>query len=114
MDDIEAIDHGATWLYQGEPYTGEAVETTMDGTVIGLSNFVDGRKEGVQREWFYKGRLSDEYEVYRGFPVGISQTWHENGQLAKRVEYEAYGRVLKQEVWDENGVPVPGETVDHT
>lgn len=42
-------------FYRGEPYTGEAVERYLDGTVIGLRTFVDGFEEGPSKSWYADG-----------------------------------------------------------
>lgn len=42
-------------LYEGEPFTGEGVETDVDGNVLTLSTYVNGREHGPQYEWYSDG-----------------------------------------------------------
>ncbi|HJP76361.1 MAG TPA: hypothetical protein VJ914_18985 [Pseudonocardiaceae bacterium] len=98
MDESERV------LYQGEPFTGEVVETDEDGVVIRLNNYLDGKEEGAQREWFNDGMLRSEYHATGGLPTGESREWHENGRLARRQEFDQYGHLRVREDWDEHGV----------
>ncbi|WP_344880540.1 hypothetical protein [Allokutzneria multivorans] len=92
-------------LYQDEPFTGEVVETAEDGFVLSLNNYRDGWEEGVQREWYYEGRLRSEYWIVGGKLFGESKEWHENGQLAVLQVWNEHGALASYQQWDEHGRP---------
>lgn len=95
------------FVYNGEPFTGEAVETIDDGQVIGLTTYVRGTEEGPQREWWPNGRLKSEYFVTGGRITGESREWHENGQLASLRRWNEFGELRGHEEWDDQGRPDP-------
>lgn len=106
MDDITR-DQAEYVLYNGERFTGEVVETTDDGTVIGVNTYLDGSEDGPQREFYYDGAPRAEYWMVNGKVSGEARVWHENGQLARLQHWNEYGEMTKHEEWDENGRPDP-------
>jgi antitoxin component YwqK of YwqJK toxin-antitoxin module len=111
-DDTMIDDDGVTMLHHGTPFTGEVVETSMDGTVIRMNTYRDGLEHGPQREWYYEDGLREEYHAVAGQITGVAQEWHENGRPAMRRQYDERGVLRKQETWDENGTPQPAETFE--
>jgi antitoxin component YwqK of YwqJK toxin-antitoxin module len=106
------VDEGETVLYQGEPLTGEVVDTAPDGTVITLRSYRDGREEGPQREWYDDGTPESEYRVTDSKLTGETLDWHPNGRLARRQEFDEFGQLRMREVWDEDGQSVPNQSFD--
>ena len=92
-------------VYDGQRFTGEAVETGYDGTVIGMNTYADGVENGPQREWWADGSLRSEYSMVKGQVIGEAREWHENGRLAKLQVWGNHGELVSQEQWDENGEP---------
>ncbi|HVV22634.1 MAG TPA: hypothetical protein VHF06_24575 [Pseudonocardiaceae bacterium] len=114
LDDTTTDETGTYRMYDGAPFTGEVVETAMDGTVVGLVTYQDGLERGPQREWYYDGQLRSEYVDLDGDrPAAVYQEWHENGRLAARKEFDRHGTLRKQEVWTEDGTPIPEQAVDN-
>lgn len=100
-------DEPERFLYNGERFTGEAVETNEDGTIIGLNTYRNGYEEGPQREWYPDGSLRSEYWVINGRITGEAREWHDNGRLAKLQHWNEFGEMTAHEEWNENGEPDP-------
>ena len=92
--------------YNGEPFTGEAVETA-GGMVIAQAFYVDGIRHGTIKQWWANGNLRSDGEVFHGTPKGVHKKWHFNGQLAQETEFSEEGEILSRRSWDELGNPVP-------
>jgi hypothetical protein len=92
--------------YQGEPFTGEVVETIGGVTVLSQDFYVDGIPDGPSREWYVDGTLEAEGRMSHGRPTGLFRRWHPNGQLAKEKEFNVRGELVATREWDENGQPI--------
>jgi antitoxin component YwqK of YwqJK toxin-antitoxin module len=108
IDDVD-FDDGVHYVYDGQLFNGEVVETDHDGNVIELVPVVDGRANGVERSWYADGTLSGEITVVNGNATGTSRRWHPNGQLAEERDFDARGSLVEIRRWDEDGTPVPRE-----
>lgn len=98
LDDVE-WDDSMVLLHNGEPVTGEVVETTVDGVVLSSDQYVDGVPDGATREWWADGRLKAEGTVRRGRLVGTYREWHEDGELAVQKEFDANGLLVAEQRW---------------
>ncbi|KZM75406.1 toxin-antitoxin system YwqK family antitoxin [Nocardia terpenica] len=94
--------------YQGEPFTGEVVETLGD-QLLSQEFYVNGIPHGPDREWWENGALKSEGQVRHGRAYGVFRTWHENGQLASEKHFSDNGRLHTVLEWDENGNPITDE-----
>ncbi|HWR49191.1 MAG TPA: hypothetical protein VN327_16520, partial [Pseudonocardiaceae bacterium] len=101
------FDDDLRYFYQGEPFTGEAVETDPAGRVIGLITFRNGIAHGPDLEWYPDGTRRFEANVVNGNAVGISRQWHHNGQLAEETEFDERGEMVRFQHWNEDGSPAP-------
>jgi antitoxin component YwqK of YwqJK toxin-antitoxin module len=101
-DDLEWDDNNLP-SYQGEPFTGESVETMPDGRLLSLTTYVDGLDEGPFRVWSGDGVLVVEGTSRRGRPVGVSREWYPNGAPKIEREYSEQGELLRYRSWDEDG-----------
>ncbi|MFE3192747.1 toxin-antitoxin system YwqK family antitoxin [Nocardia sp. NPDC059240] len=89
--------------YGGESFTGEMVETTASGEVLGVTGYRDGLQDGEQREWYPGGTLRLEGRCRVGLAVGRWREWHPNGQLAKEQTFDNQGNYVAVKTWDEDG-----------
>ncbi|BDT85158.1 hypothetical protein FMUAM8_09220 [Nocardia cyriacigeorgica] len=92
-------------MYNGEPFTGEAVEAVGD-QLLSQEFYVDGIAHGTTREWWPNGQLKMEGQVRHGLEYGVFRRWHENGQLAAENRFDDYGKLHTVHRWDENGAQI--------
>ncbi|ATL66223.1 toxin-antitoxin system YwqK family antitoxin [Nocardia terpenica] len=92
-------------VYQGEPFTGEVVETLGD-QLLSQEFYVNGISHGPDREWWPDGTLESEGQMRNGRPYGIYRRWHENGRLASEKHFSDDGRLHTVLEWDEAGNPI--------
>ncbi|WP_075926938.1 toxin-antitoxin system YwqK family antitoxin [Nocardiopsis sp. CNR-923] len=102
-DDLDYDPDNYITLLNGEPFTGEGVETDADGNILTLSNYVDGHEDGAQREWYSDGTRRSEGIVENGHPVGEWKQWHTNGQLAQIKTFGDHGKLLSHQRWTRTG-----------
>lgn len=105
LEDTE-IDDSLAYLVDGHLFTGEVVETALNGQIIELITVVNGEIDGPARAWYTDGSLKLEYTVVHGRPVGVSRRWHPNGRLAEEREFDEKGRFAGQRSWTEDGEEV--------
>ncbi|MFR9752849.1 toxin-antitoxin system YwqK family antitoxin [Nocardia sp. 004] len=67
------------YYYEGKPFTGELIETTPTGEVIGREMYKDGVPDGPLREGYPNGDVREEGRSINGHPVGEWREWHANG-----------------------------------
>ncbi|MBF6289201.1 hypothetical protein IU457_23840 [Nocardia cyriacigeorgica] len=77
-------------MYNGEPFTGEAVESVGD-QLLSQEFYVDGIAHGTTREWWPNGQLKMEGQLRHGLECGVFRRWHENGQLAAEKQFDDFG-----------------------
>ncbi len=106
IDDTE-FGSDLRYLYEGEPFTGEAVETISEGQVVALSTYRNGLAHGPMFEWYPDGQRKFEGEARDGRAVGVSREWHRNGQLAEERIFDEEGDLVSVRRWDEQGAPQP-------
>ncbi len=70
--------------------------------IIKEENYKEGKKDGIQREWYYTGKLYCEYNYKKGEKNGIQQCWYENGQLWYKYNYKNGKLDGIQKEWNEN------------
>lgn len=99
-------DDSARLIFRGAPFTGEAVVYGWLDEMTSLVTYVDGVREGVQREWYEGGDLKSELTVHKGRVIGQARQWHENGQLAREQRFDERGLLVSESTWDEDGRPV--------
>ncbi|HEX7657936.1 MAG TPA: hypothetical protein VF444_00545 [Pseudonocardiaceae bacterium] len=89
--------------YRGQLYTGEAIEYGPDGHRIALTNFTDGVKDGIEKEWYPDGSPLMEGMSKHGSAVGEWRQWFPDGRLKQLNVFDDKGRHLSRKIWDENG-----------
>ena len=105
VEDVE-WDDAMTLLHNGEPVTGDIVETTVDGFLLSSDHYVDGVLDGPTREWWAGGPLKAEGTASGGRLVGTYREWHDNGSLALEKQFDQHGTVVSERRFDEQGRPV--------
>jgi antitoxin component YwqK of YwqJK toxin-antitoxin module len=100
-------DDPSRYLHEGEPFTGEIVETTPAGVVVTEFSVVAGLQHGSSRTWYGDGTLKTESTVERGVAVGTARLWHPNGQLAEERDFDERGHNVARRRWTADGTPVP-------
>lgn len=102
IDDTD-FDDSLRYFYQGEPLTGEAVETDLDGNVIELTTFRNGVEEGPQLAWYSDGSPKYESRLSNGNPVGVVRKWYRSGQLQEEREFDQHSKMLGVRQWNDDG-----------
>ena len=115
------------WYYKSEPFSGYAVTYYQNDTLAEKLGFVDGKREGVARQWsesgalriesyytqnrldmVYKswwenGVLSAQSNYVDGTKQGIEKEWYATGQLAKLKQLADGQETGIQQAWLQNG-----------
>ena len=52
-----------------------------------MGNIVDGKRDGLYKEWYWMGNLRIEAHYNKGQLEGYFKCWHENGQLSSEGNY---------------------------
>lgn len=102
------MDDRMVTTFQGEPFTGEVVGFTSDGTMVELTNYENGIEHGPQAEWFPDGSKQLEGQCDQGKAVGVWREWFPSGQLARYEEFDSLGGLLKRQRWNEAGEMTEG------
>ncbi|MFD3685006.1 hypothetical protein ACFWTE_09350 [Nocardiopsis sp. NPDC058631] len=92
IDCLEGL--GEKALYEGEPFTGEAI-ICENGISVGLRTFIEGRGGGPRLRWSPSGKLvaQGNYQFSVG-PVGSWHEWDEEGSLLSEAIYDALGNLI--------------------
>ena len=127
---------GFIYTYTGGPadldlipkdYTGIVFSCT-DDKVRSLTNYKDGKLDGLARMWYENGQLWSKQNFKGGGNVGLARSWHwggqlcyewnykdgkldglwrrwyENGQLFEEYNYKD-GLIISEKCWYEDGTP---------
>ncbi|GAA3434361.1 toxin-antitoxin system YwqK family antitoxin [Kutzneria kofuensis] len=100
--DVDWDDSGRL-VFEGVPFTGEAVTYNWLDEVRSLVTYVDGIREGAQREWYDGEELRSELTVHNGRVVGPAREWHPNGRPAREQWFDERGLPAAESRWDEDG-----------
>ena len=79
--------------FSSETVNGERVET----------NYVDGKRHGLQTRWSYDGKKVGEVNFIEDVPDGIQTDWHSNGQMKSQVTWSNGLPAGDSIHWHENG-----------
>ncbi|WP_280426212.1 toxin-antitoxin system YwqK family antitoxin [Nocardia carnea] len=88
--------------YDGEPFTGEVVETAA-GLLLAQDFYVNGVRHGPSKQWWGHGSLRSEGVMHNGRVRGTFKRWHPNGQLSEKSEFSDSGRLISREKWMKKG-----------
>jgi antitoxin component YwqK of YwqJK toxin-antitoxin module len=108
-DDIEF--DGDMLRYQGQPFTGTMQAHHINHVLAGEWEYLNGFTEGLCREWYDNGQLSEECHSVRGLMEGKGCEWHKNGVL-KSVSHALHGVRLEVDEWDDAGLLIKHWVID--
>lgn len=91
-----------TWMMHGEKYSGYIVEKDS-GIKTGELPVVDGRENGIAREWYKSGAQKQELCFVNGNREGSSQGWYENGTQSFKYFFHDDKYEGEQDTWFESG-----------
>ena len=75
-------------VFQGEPFTGEAIKRDAAGAISSTEQFKDGKRDGVTRKYFPNGQLNYEAYFADGKREGLSRSWWSNGNLRSETLFQ--------------------------
>ncbi|GAB3442562.1 hypothetical protein GCM10027570_09670 [Streptomonospora sediminis] len=101
-DDTESDEDGFV-LYNGEPFTGEVIETNKEGDVVSLVTYKMGIEHGPWVEWYSNGQKMVEGHNHQGSAVGTWKKWHKNGVISEERIHNDNHRAATYRSWDKNG-----------
>ena len=88
---------------QKTPYTGWAKWMYRNGRIGGLSQYKDGRLDGLSTDWHENGQKWKEGTNKNGKKSGLWTTWYENGQKRGEGNYKDNEKDGLSTTWYENG-----------
>lgn len=101
VEDVEGL--GRRVLYDGAPFTGEAVTRDRHGRTE-MHTFVEGVEDGPTLTWAPSGKLVIQGITQRPHgPVGPWHQWDEQGRLLREVVHDALGNRIIVRQLDEAG-----------
>ncbi|MEK6703699.1 MAG: hypothetical protein AABZ53_15670 [Planctomycetota bacterium] len=98
-DDLEYLPNG-TFLLDGKPFTGAAIDFDEIGQREAESHFERGRQTGIALTWYANGQLASEAVFVDSAKHGTERTWFENGALKSTTVFE-FGFDMKHDEWNE-------------
>lgn len=113
---IEDSDPNWDWdedllVFQGVPFSGVTFRNYPNGSCEFEFTYLDGFRDGPQREFFENEEVKEEWIAQRGAAIGEVRKWHENGQLKSLGNYE-FGVELSYDEWDATGKLVESRRID--
>ena len=85
------------------PYTGWVKAMHGNGQVKYLSEYKDGKKDGLGIAWNENGQKAVESYFKDGQRDGTTTFWHENGQKGAETDFKDGQRDGTSTLWHENG-----------
>lgn len=101
-DELEPSDDFLIMEYDGQPFSGVAFESDVNGSLVSETSFIEGQKYGLSREWSSSGTLIREQWFALNSLHGSSLEWYDNGAPKSNGVYELGICVIEQE-WEANG-----------
>ena len=134
IDDVEVLKEElvlnqieAKWYYKNIPFSGYSVKLYPNDSLAERIGFVNGKREGIAKQWsekgmlrvesYYKhnrlnkvyktwwenGALSSQSNYVDGIKQGVDEEWYPTGQLAKKRQLVDGQEQGLQKAWLENG-----------
>lgn len=75
----------------------------LNGQLASQSNYIDGGREGLSQSWHLNGQKEHECEFVEGYCEGVYRGWYENGQLQFEFNYVRGDLEGLARVWHTNG-----------
>ena len=77
-----------------EPFTGRVAEEYPDRSPRAEAGFLNGKKDGMERFWYPKGKLKSEGQWFDGKQNGVFREWNEGRKLIRATRYKN-GQVIE-------------------
>ena len=90
---------------ESQPYGGWVRRVYDSGQVEGLTQFKDGKPDGLATVWHENGQKQGLAQFKDGKPHGPDTRWHENGQKQREVIYKD-GEEVSAKNWNSKGEEV--------
>jgi hypothetical protein len=100
FDQLEPSDDHLVLMYQGQPFSGTAIEN--DGGGVSETTYKGGQRNGLSKAWSPSGGLVREETFAFDALHGRSREWYEDGRPRKDGTYEL-GVCLSEKEWDSEG-----------
>lgn len=101
------------YYFKGKPYSGVMEEHDASKNLIGVSEFADGKKNGVSKYYWPNGTLKFEANYKNGFYHGSVKRYFENGKLLSWFNYDNGYESGRQQMWKSDGrIKVNYEVID--
>lgn len=90
---------------------GQKMELSINGSVktynnfggITLEEYKDGKKNGIERQYYASGKLRSEITYHNGIMHGTYKSWYKNGKMAVECTYIENAINGNYRKWYENG-----------
>jgi len=109
-DDLD-VDENHTYFFEGNPFTGVAIERTSEGMTIARTLFVSGFKEGLMSLWYPCGQLKMTVEYHNNMAHGRFVEYSQDGRVLSEGENE-HGVCLWRKLHDPDGMLIEDYTVE--
>jgi len=76
------------YYYQGQPLTGK-IQEVVNGVLVGESEFTDGHRGGIQRDYYPNGQIKQEFTIHFNKMEGTFTRWDQNGTIASQTNWQA-------------------------
>ena len=103
------VKEGEELLYapnEQKPYTGWVKRMWDNGQVMHLYSYKDGKRDGLETEWYENGRKKWEGNFRDGKENGLSTAWYENGRKKAEGNFKD-DKIMSAEAWKPNGEKCP-------
>jgi antitoxin component YwqK of YwqJK toxin-antitoxin module len=91
FDDVQQMgtDSGGDiiYYYQGQPLTG-IIHEVVNGVLIGESEFTDGHRGGIQRDYYPSGQIQQEFTIRFNKMEGSFTEWDQNGNITSQTNWQ--------------------------
>ena len=85
------------------PLTAKVEGYHKNGQLWHEDTYVDGKKEGLAKNWYDNGQLFSRSSFSYGKPVGLRERWHRNGEIYQEATFVNGEREGLEKEWSENG-----------
>jgi antitoxin component YwqK of YwqJK toxin-antitoxin module len=91
------------WYYKNVPFSGYSLVFYSNDTLAEKIGFVNGKREGIARQWSEKGVLRVESDYKHNRLDNVYKTWWDNGVLSSQSNYIACIKQGIEEEWYPTG-----------
>jgi antitoxin component YwqK of YwqJK toxin-antitoxin module len=93
-------------FYNNTPFDGILLEFDQINGTNNESNYVGGKKEGIERKVYTNNMLAEERMYDKGLKIGIHKGWYKDGSVKFEYHYGngMYDGSFKE--WYQNGIPL--------